>query len=40
MKACRDMAAGGVKPMKAASIASLLTGVDKKTILRLIGNES
>ena len=38
MKACRDMTAGGVKPMKAAAIASLLTGVDKKTILRLTRN--
>ena len=36
LRACGDMTAGGVKPMKAASIASLLTGVDKKTILEVL----
>jgi 16S rRNA (cytidine1402-2'-O)-methyltransferase len=35
-KACLDMIAAGVKPMKAASITAGLTGIPKKTLLAIL----
>jgi len=36
LRACREMTAAGVKPMKAAAIAAALTGIPKKTLVSLL----